>query len=304
MKCHFCGNPPYSTIGGNACCKECFVDKIRKRMRKTISKYQMLSRGDKIVLGLSGGKDSVVLTEMISNISEKYNSEVVTVTIDEGIAGYRDTSISFAEKIAKDCNVEHIIVSVKQYYGQDFDDIVKRSTKLPCSLCGPIRRRILNSEARKLNADIILTGHNLDDEAQTIILNWLRGDYKRLSQLTRTPIREHPAFIKRSRPLCAVQEPEIVLFAHAMNLQYHDVTCPYASTARRNSVREFLSREEEKHSGALNAIVNVHDKLKNDIATRAAGSKISNSIIICDECNEPAEKSPCRLCRDLAFLKE
>ncbi|MHA1169984.1 MAG: ATP-binding protein [Candidatus Hodarchaeales archaeon] len=303
MNCYFCGKIPYTTIGGHACCKECFVDKIRKRVRKTISKYKMLSRGDKIVLGLSGGKDSVVLTEMISNLSAKYNSEVIAVTIDEGIAGYRDTSLSFAEKITKDCNVEHIIVTVKEYYGLDFDEIVKRSTKLPCSLCGPIRRRILNSEARKINADVVLTSHNLDDEAQTIMLNWLRGDYKRLAQLTRTPVKEHPAFIKRSRPLCAVQEPEIVLYAHALGLQYHDVTCPYASTARRNSVRDYLSREEEKHPGVLSGIVKVHDKLKKDIEADSNGSGIASSVIICSECGEPAEKSPCRLCRDLAFLK-
>lgn len=261
----------------------------------------MFSRGDRIVIGLSGGKDSVVLTKIVSLLAKHHDSDVIAVTIDEGIAGYRDTSIFYAEKIASDCNLEHVIVSVKEYYGMDFDSMVKRAKKLPCSLCGPIRRKILNSEARKLGADVVAVGHNLDDEAQTIILNWLRGDYKRLVQLAREPVQDHPAFIKRVRPLCAVQEPEIVLYALANNLEFHDVTCPYAGTARRNTVREFLSREEEFHPGTLKGIVNVHDKLKKDIKSLKGNTRVP-AIITCENCGEPAEKSPCSLCRDLAFL--
>jgi uncharacterized protein (TIGR00269 family) len=263
----------------------------------------MFSRHDKIVVGLSGGKDSVVLTKIISLLSERHDSEVIAVTIDEGIAGYRDTSISYAKKITKKCNIEHIIVSIKQYYGSNLDEIVKLAQKLPCSLCGPIRRRILNSEARKLEADTIAVGHNLDDEAQTIILNWLRGDYKRMIQFTRKPVQEHSAFVKRVRPLCNVQEPEIVLYTIANNLEYHDVTCPYAGTARRNSVRDFLSKEEELHPGTLNGIVNVHDRLKNQFYNLKEDSSASK-ITLCEKCGEPAEKTPCSLCRDLAFLDD
>jgi uncharacterized protein (TIGR00269 family) len=265
-----CENPSFSRDprSKKKYCRTHFTKLIEKRVRKTINLYKMMDRNDHIGLGYSGGKDSTMLLHILSKLQKNYqNCEITALTIDEGIEGYRDGCLRLTQENTKKYGIDHIIVSFKQVFGATLDEIVvenneKKHKLSPCALCGILRRRALNYAARKVNVTKIATAHNLDDEAQSILMNMLRGDSRKFIRNSRIPINRFSSLKPRIRPLVRISEPEIVLYTFANNLEYHSIPCPYSSSAMRNDIREFLSEMEQKRPSTLINIINLHDSLR------------------------------------------
>ncbi|MFX0049814.1 MAG: TIGR00269 family protein [Candidatus Hodarchaeota archaeon] len=280
-------------------CKIHFTELIEKRIRKTINLYKMMKRNDHIGVGYSGGKDSTMLLHILSKMKKQYpNCEITALTIDEGIKGYRDGCLKLTQEIVKKYDIDHIIVSFKQVYGATLDEIVVESNEKnhrlsPCALCGILRRRALNYAARKVDVTIIATAHNLDDEAQSILMNMLRGDSRKFIRHSRKPINKFIDLKPRIRPLVRISEPEIALYTFANNLEYHSVPCPYSSSAMRNDIREFLSEMEQKRPSTLINIINLHDSL------RKYFQNIPNleSTFTCIKCGEVSTHKVCPVCQ-------
>ena len=185
-KCSLCGNSAeiYRSHSGQFMCNECFIRSIERIINRTISKYNMLNPNDLIVVGLSGGKDSLALLYNLFGIQqETFNSKkLIALSINEGIGKYRDESINVAAKFCKNHNIEHHIVSFKDEFGYSLNEIVNHmissnDSLYPCNYCATIRRRILNDYAKKLGASKLALGHNLTDFAETFLMNIL---YKRI----------------------------------------------------------------------------------------------------------------------------
>ncbi|MFX0122876.1 MAG: TIGR00269 family protein [Candidatus Hodarchaeota archaeon] len=287
-------------------CINHYIELIENKVRKAINRYNMLERDDHIGLGYSGGKDSSALLNIFIKLQKRYPSCNLTVmTIDEGIKGYREECLELTKKIAKTYRVPHVVISFKDTYGATLDQIIKESSHKKhsfsaCAICGILRRRALNYVARQINATKIATAHNLDDEAQSILLNLLRGDSNKFIRFSRFPVSKFRTLIPRIRPFVYVTEPEIVLYTYAENLEYHSYPCPYASSAMRNNIRKFLSRMEEKRPSTLRNIVNLHDT----IGDYFPNVEHLEPPFLCQTCGEVSSNEVCPICQlldDLGF---
>ena len=286
-------------------CKYHFTKLIEKRVRKTINHYRLLKREDNIALGYSGGKDSVTLLHILSKLRKRVpQSTIIAITIDEGIKGYRDHCIELTQKYTRKYQIPQVIMSFKEIYGATLDEIIEKSsqeqiTLSACAICGILRRRALNYAAREVKANKIATAHNLDDEAQSIVMNLLRGDSKRFIRLSRTPVQVYQELPARIRPFVGISEPEIVLYAYANELEYHSYPCPYASSAMRNDVRAYLFEMEKKRPSTLQNIVNLHDSIKEYFPQQVQ----QKSPLKCKKCDEITTHEVCPVCQLLESLE-
>lgn len=284
-------------------CKSCFSFRVEKQVRKTVNQYNMLHQGIHIALGLSGGKDSMVLLHILSKIIH-HGSKITAIIVDEGIETYRPEGVILAQKYAKKLGIPNLVVTYNDLFGLPLDNMIIKSPfgKSSCAICGTFRRKALNYGAIKINADVLAIGINLDDEAESIQLNLIRGDTTRFSRLSRKPQKLHPKFVPRIKPLVLVSQPEIVYYALANNIEYHEQSCPYSAQARRNSVREFLSDQEKKHPGTLKNIIRFHDTMleQQDHMIDIAVSNI-NECQICGDLTD--NKELCMGCRLLIEMK-
>ena len=137
---------------GQRLCSKCFKESIEKKVLKTIKKQKLVTKGDKVLVGLSGGKDSVALLKILNILKEKDIIDLEAVTIDEGISGYREEGIRIAKETTKELNVKHHIISFKDKYDFTIDEIMKAEENNPqhqhaCTYCGVFRRQVFNQVA-------------------------------------------------------------------------------------------------------------------------------------------------------------
>jgi uncharacterized protein (TIGR00269 family) len=306
MKCTFCGNQavyvrPYDKI---ALCKIHFNDQVRKRVQKTLTRYKMLKRSDRIAIGVSGGKDSIALMYILHKIEEDFpESELVAITIDEGIENYREEGLFYAKKHVENLGLEHHIYSFEKDFGYNLDDIIKNLGERgkerefgACSYCGILRRKILNKAAKEIGADVLVTAHNLEDEVETILLNIIRGDIQRLARLKPQPRKIHESLVPRAKPFRSTPQAEIVLYCVLNDLAYQEIPCPYAVEAYRGEVREFVFKTQEKQPMLSFNVLRGYDKLLEMMKSIPAKKAIKE----CESCGEATSGRLCKAC----WLKE
>jgi uncharacterized protein (TIGR00269 family) len=238
-KCSYCDKSAiiHRRYSGESFCQECFIKNIEKNIYSTISKYKMVSPHNKIIVALSGGKDSIALLYNLIKIQEKkYSSKPITaLSIDEGINNYREDCLKTAKKFCETQNVEHKIISFENEIGKTLDEIInvkKKSNEsaYACNYCALLRRRLLNDHAKKLGGDVLAIGHNLTDVAETFMMNIL---YKRFQLISNQYIQKQESpqinqfFIKKIMPLMRIPEEEIVHYVNFKKLSYYPYHCPY-----------------------------------------------------------------------------
>src|SRR3989338_7501157 len=200
MTCKNCSiKPVYSQISGVKLCRSCFIKYFEKKVIKTIKKYNLIQNNDKIAVAVSGGKDSLSLLYLLDKYAKKYkNQKLIAILIDEGIETYRPKTIEDAKKLAKELDIELKIYSFKDEFSKPLDKILKELKENACSVCGTFRRYLLNKYARKLDVTKLATGHNLDDEAQSILMNQFKGNIEVSARLGPiTGIIKDKKFIRR-----------------------------------------------------------------------------------------------------------
>lgn len=228
---------------GNAVCKECFFWAFESEVHHTIVKGKLFNNGERVALGASGGKDSTVLAHVMKVLNERYNYglDLVLLSIDEGITGYRDDSLETVKRNQKQYNLPLKILSYEDLYGWTMDAIVKEiGLKNNCTFCGVFRRQALDRGAMLLKVNKIATGHNADDIAETVLMNILRGDIARLQRCTSLITGDDPTNIPRCKPFKYAYEKEIVAYAYFKKLDYFSTECIYAPNAYRGHARAFL----------------------------------------------------------------
>lgn len=290
---------PYS---GVKLCKKCFSESIEDKTRATIAKYDMFRFDDRIAVAVSGGKDSVSLLHVLAKIERLYpKAELVAVTVDEGIKGYRDEALRIAAENCKKLDVEHVIVSFGTLFGRTFDQMSRRMNQkgdanlTPCAYCGVLRRKALNIAARKIKADKLATAHTLDDETQTILLNIFHGDVLRMAKEKPVTDKVHPKLVQRIKPFCEIPEKETALYAYVKDIKFQSTPCPYASEALRNDARGILNDLEGKHPGMKFSIFKSIERIRPALEREASAEGLNE----CRECGEPTTESVCRTCQML-----
>ncbi|MCP8320925.1 MAG: tRNA 2-thiocytidine biosynthesis protein TtcA, partial [archaeon] len=213
MKCIKCGNSAiyHRAYSGEKLCSLCFCSSIVEKVKRTISKYDLLKHGDAIGVAVSGGKDSLTLLRILNKLCKPHASKIFAITIDEGISGYREEAIEICKNLTEEFDIPHHVFSFRELYGFSLDNAIKlRKSKVSaCSICGILRRRALDIAAKELKVNVIATAHNLDDILQTFIINLLNGDIDRIRWLDPIIKPRSEFFVRRIKPLMEIYEKEI-----------------------------------------------------------------------------------------------
>ncbi len=294
MKCTKCEKEAVAEIryAGTRLCKEHFLEFIDRKVKREIREQAHFKKGDKILIAVSGGKDSMLTLYQMHKIFGKWRDlELVAVTVDEGIGDFRRNCAKVANTYARELGIEHEVITFKEYLEITTDDVARVDKELkPCTYCGVFRRKVLNMYAKEIGANYLILGLNLDDIAQSIIMNITRGDTARLARLApHKKIRE--GFIPRIIPLRRVREDEVRLYMNLANIPYYPKRCPYAHLAVRDVYREFLNSLEERDPAVKFAILNFFDEIKEYIE-----EKYSAQLHPCKICGEPTTGDICKAC--------
>jgi uncharacterized protein (TIGR00269 family) len=295
-RCHSSPSIYHRPYSGERLCTNCFTATIREKVRNTIARHNMLDHDSRVALGLSGGKDSIALLEILHTLQQHHpHSTLTAISIDEGVGGYRDEALRLAAQATQKLGVPHHITSFKDLFGYTMDEIAASPRELhACTYCGVLRRRALNTAARDIDADRLATAHNLDDMAQTALLNILRGDTNRLAQIDPGG-RDLPGFVRRIKPYAEIPERESTLYAYLAGIPFQATPCPYADEAMRNDARDILNRLEHKRPGTKHTVYRTALKLAPNLQTREPPTN-------CTTCGEPSPATQCRVCTLLQGL--
>jgi len=306
MKCSLCsrGGVVELRYYKQSLCKRHFKELFERRVRKTIRMSRMFGPNDRIVVGLSGGKDSSVLLFLLHQIFEHNpRVEVIPVTIDEGILAVSGR-LKATRKLCGMLGLEHKVYSLKERLGFTVDEAVRKikDGAGACSYCGVWRRRVLNDVARELSADKVAIGHNLDDEIQAAFMNLVRGDLDRMARLGPVVgVMSHERFVPRVKPLRDVPESEVLAYAKLSGILFSSFKCPYSGESFRTTVRKMLDGLEERHPGSKFQMLQSMDNL---IAVMKEKVKAEGETIrCCVSCGEPTSQEKCKTCVILEKLK-
>jgi uncharacterized protein (TIGR00269 family) len=300
-KCDKCSNKSkfFLAYGPMHLCNAHFNSFFEQRFRKTVRKYKLLNKKDVVVIGLSGGKDSMVLLHLLHKFYSK-PQKLKALLIDEGIPKYRDKALKVAVKELKEKEIEFKLISFKERFGKEMTEVMKktgRKKKLgsTCSFCGPFRRKLLNDGAIEMKATKLATGHNLDDEVQSITMNFFDNDLKRMSRLGAIS-SGGKKLIPRIKPLYLTPEKEIIAYANLNEINhFSEQCCPFSWQAKRNAFRDMLNSMETKFPGTFYSILSTFENLKPLM-------KNKENEKFCEICGSSSSKKICSSCVKLSTL--
>jgi uncharacterized protein (TIGR00269 family) len=190
-------------------------------------------------------------------------------------------------------------VNFKDVVGITMDEISKLPIKTtPCSYCGVFRRKCLNQKAKELKATRLATGLNLDDTAQSIFMNFARGDIAKLARLGPHE-RVQEGLVPRIQPLRLIPEKESYLYAMLNKIEFYHGECPYSERAQRGRFRDILNNLEKDTPGTRHAIIQSHDSISDALLKSFPPAKLQK----CENCGEPTLNKICKSCSMVRDLK-
>ncbi len=293
MKCSKCGKEAVTFIryNGTYLCGEHFIEYVERRVKKDVRR-QGIRKGI-VAVALSGGKDSLTVLYLMNDIIKDHkDKELYAITVDEGIAGYRPKSIKVAQKHCRELGVEHHIISFKETVGSTLDEMSPFRDELgECTYCGVFRRTCLNKKAREIDAKTIVMGHNLDDVAQSILMNFVNNDMERMARFA--PHKKvQNGLIPRMVPLRTIPEKETTLYAFLKGIDVLEDECPYAVRASRGTFRDMVAKLEKDYPGTRHSIFNSYLAIDSCLQEKYLPANLSP----CIRCGEPTSQEICRAC--------
>ncbi len=294
-----CKNPAiiHQKYSGLHLCEAHFVDDVERKVKKEMRKGLMVERGDKIAVALSGGKDSSALLYMLKKVFCGRNDlQFFAIAVDEGIKDYRMLTLRNAEKIANELEIELFTFSFAEEFGFTLDEVASKGfEQAPCTFCGVLRRKILDKKARELGATKVATAHNLDDEVQSIQINYIRGDMDRLRRLR----GRREEFVPRIKPLRNILEKESALYALVAGIPIATIHCPYAERSFRFTVKRMLNEFEMRHAGTKYAMMRGYERLLQFLPTEQSNKQ----LLRCERCGEASASRVCKACEIIARME-
>jgi cytoplasmic tRNA 2-thiolation protein 1 len=263
----------------------------------------MLEYGDKVAVAVSGGKDSLSLLYILNKIYNRPRFlDIIAVTIDEGIKGYRDESLYIVKRFCSKLKIKNKILGYEDLFGMDMDQaIIRRPTEKlsSCSICGTFRRRAIDLIAESVGANVIATAHNLDDQLQTFMINILSGDTERISWMYPEPIQYDKGNLKKIKPFVEIYEHEIVFYALQRDIPFQSEECPYMHESIRADVRFFLNKLEKDHPGIKYNAFTSMTKISKQLKSITPSTKFRK----CLSCGRDAANEVCSVCRNIVTLR-
>jgi len=304
MKCDKClqrAAVVYQHHTGHALCTHCFELDLIARVKEALAQYGV-SKQDRVLMAVSGGKDSIAMMYLLSMVHPV--DRLAAVTVVEGVSGYvREREVRICESVARRLGIEYEVLNVKDLLGYTVGDLVeiarRRGLNLsPCTFCGIIRRRALNTYARSKGFDKVATAHTLNDEVQTALLNVLRGDRMRLAQWHPKSQPHSPLLVKRVKPLRYVYEYELATYAYVKGIPFQSEQCPFllSRPTIRARLKPLSVEYEHVSPGALLKFVRFLDRTLEPLVREINSKGIQ--LPTCIKCGEPTApgRQLCRIC--------
>ena len=301
MNCDRCQNPIAYTrkYSGEKLCSNCFSNSILRKTAKTISKYKMIQNDELVAVAISGGKDSLALLKIMNQMAANHNFRIKAITIDEGILGYRNEALEIVRKFCEEQNVDFKVYSYKELFELSLDEALslrENEKTSSCSICGTLRRRAMEYAAKDIGANVIATGHNLDDTLQTFVINMLSGDTSKVGWMNPDTSGNT---LRKIKPFCEIYESEIVFYAFTNNIPFQSEPCPHMNEGIRTEIREFLNSLENQHSGIKNNLY--QSILKVSQVVKDSNQKQKG---VCEKCGCECTGTTCSVCNMVLKLKE
>lgn len=263
---------------------------IEKKVKETIKKYNLLNKKEKIVVALSGGKDSTSILYILKKLG--YN--VSGLLIDLNLGKWSKTHNEKMKKFCSEQGISLTIVDLKKELGQGIcfiKSVLKKQKNLTgCTVCGIVKRWVLNKWAKELKADKLVTGHNLDDEAQNVLMNFLKGNvYLGINSGPATGGKKVGGFVQRVKPLFLIPESKILEYAKSKKFDILYDKCPCAFGTYRVETRNWMKNiSDEEKLKVVKGFQKIVPKL------RKSNNLVTN---ICKNCGEPSRSELCNACK-------
>jgi uncharacterized protein (TIGR00269 family) len=298
MRCTRCRDEAWVEVRRHnaAYCGDCFERFFRDQVERAIRHEKMFSSEDQILVAVSGGKDSLALWDVLLELG--YDAD--GLYIDLGIGEYSSNSRVMSEQFAAARGRTLHISSLDQSYGVTVPLIAEQTRRAPCSGCGLAKRYLFNREAATRGYDVVATGHNLDDEAATLlgnVLHWQTGYLARQAPVLEA---EDTGLVRKVKPLYRLSEHETAAYAVIKGIDYVVEECPNAVGAKSILHKEALNLLERQSPGAKQAFLfGFLDKAR---SVFAAGDP--HELRPCVECEQPTTTERCAFCRLLAEARQ
>ncbi len=309
MRCRKCDHKAVINMRQHklALCKDHFLEWIPEQTQRFIEKYQMFSPQERLLVAVSGGKDSLSLWDILWQLGYQVDGLYIGLGIDEGV-GYSEESHRLTAKFAAERSLKLLAVDIQQEYGQPIPVIAKATTRgkgKPCSVCGLSKRHVMNRIAREGGYHVLVTGHNLDDEAAVLFantMNWIPGYLVRQS-----PVLEanQPGLVRKVKPLCRIYEREMAAYALLRGIEYIYDECPFAAGSKQIYYKELLNKLEADRPGAKLSFYLTYLQAKENGLFAPQADPGLELLHSCHSCGQPTSApGDCAFCRMMDRISE
>ena len=290
MRCRRCrGSAVIEVRRHNAAfCKECFVHHVHETVKRTVKSHRMFGPDDRIMVAVSGGKDSLGLWEVLLELGY----DATGMYLGLGIGEYSERSREVTRAFADEHGAPLIDVDLAEEYGYDIPTAGKKGSRSTCAVCGLSKRYVFNRVALDHGFDVVATGHNLDDEAATLLGNTLRWQTGYIArQFPVLPERE--GMVKKVKPLVRLSELETAAYAFLRRIEYVVEECPLVAGNTQLRYKAAMNQLEQTSPGTkAHFLMGFIDK----------GSQlfqVEDTAVLapCERCGQPTTGRFCAFCR-------
>jgi uncharacterized protein (TIGR00269 family) len=293
VKCRSCRQPAVVEVRRHnaAFCAACFLRHCQEQMRRAIEAFEMIRPGERVLVAVSGGKDSLALWDLL--LDAGFDADGLYLGL--GIAGYSDESRSFARAFAERRDGRLLEIDLRDRFGYDIPTGAAAARRVPCSACGLSKRHLFNQAALDGGYDVVATGHNLDDEAAVLFGNVLRWDLAYLGR--QYPVLpQSPGFARKVKPLIRLGEREMAAYCVLRGIDYIVEECPMAAGNRHLGYKEALNAIEVTSPGSKAAFyLGFLDKVAGLVQPVAEEERAG--LHPCPGCGSPTVSEVCAFCK-------
>ena len=293
MKCRVCRGPAVIDVRRHHAnfCEEHFLRLCRDQVERAIKQHRMLSAGDRILVAVSGGKDSLAVWDILLELGYQVDG----LYLGLGIDGYSGRAEAYARAFANDRDLSLEVVDLPADYGYDIPNGARAARRVPCSACGLSKRHLFDEAARRGNYDALVTGHNLDDEAAVLLGNVLRWQGEYLGR-QKPVLPAGEGFPRKVKPLVRLGERETAAYCVLRGIEYVVEECPMAEGNRHLGYKEALNAIEERSPGTKHDFYfGFLDRAVDRFAPVVVEER--GAVGSCARCGAPANGEICAFCR-------
>lgn len=292
VKCKVCRGPAFIQFREHNAnfCEEHFDQFFLRRVERAIRRYRMLAPGDRVLVAVSGGKDSLVAADVLSRLGYQVTGLHVALGIDGN--DFSEESARVSREFFTRRNLGLEIYDVRDRFGKSITEVGRRFPRF-CAVCGLTKRHVMNARAVKSGVAALATGHNLDDQAAALFANVMRWDIRYLAKTLPSLPGEH-GFAPKIKPLVLLSEKEITAYARLHTIRVVEARCPYSAEAKFKRYKRMLAEVERESPGTRRSFYEGYVRVAHLFQAENQEDRL---LAPCAVCKMPTTVQVCSFCR-------